>query len=42
MAMKHLTERHRRRWGTNRALLVVLGGLAVLFYAITWVRFGGG
>ena len=40
--VKHPTERHRRRWSRNRALLMVLGGLAALFYALTWVRFGGG
>ncbi len=40
--MKHPTQRHRARWTRNLALLVVLGGLSALFYAITWLRVGGG
>lgn len=30
----------RRRRGRNRALLAVLGGLAVLFYLLTFVMLG--
>ena len=36
------SEHHKRLRGRNLALLAVLGGLAVLFYLITIVRFGGG
>ncbi len=37
-----LSGHHKRLRGRNLALLAVLGGLAVLFYLITIVRFGGG
>lgn len=33
-------EARRRRLGRNRALLAVLGGLAVLFYLLTFVMLG--
>ena len=36
------SEHHKRLRNRNLALLAVLGGLAVLFYLITIVRFGGG
>ena len=38
--MKHPSERHRLRAGKNMALLAILGGLVLLFYLITIVRFG--
>ena len=41
-AMKHPTERHKRQWSKNLALLAILAGLVALFYAITIVRMGGG
>jgi hypothetical protein len=31
---------HRKRRGRNIALLIVLGGLVVLFYVITIVKMG--
>lgn len=37
-----LSEHHKRLRARNLALLAVLAGLAVLFYLITIVRFGGG
>jgi len=37
-----LSEHHKRLRSRNLALLAVLGALAVLFYLITIVRFGGG
>ena len=37
-----MDERERRMRGRNRALLVVLLSLVVLFYVITLVRIGGG
>ncbi len=40
--MKHPSQRHKRRWSRNRALVLVLAALVVLFYAITLVRMGGG
>ncbi len=36
------SEPHRRRRARNRALFVVLFGVAVLFYFLTIVRMGGG
>jgi len=36
------SEHRKRLRARNLALLAVLGGLAVLFYLITIVRFGGG
>ncbi len=39
--MKHPTQRHKRQWGKNIALLAVLFGLVALFYLITIVRMGG-
>ncbi len=41
MAMKHPTQQHKQRAGKNLALLAILGGLVVLFYLLTVVRFGG-
>ncbi len=41
MAMKHPSAQHRNRANRNWALLVILGGLSVLFYVITIVRVGG-
>ncbi|MEX2616873.1 MAG: hypothetical protein WD767_12330 [Alphaproteobacteria bacterium] len=35
-------ERRRRQRSRNLTLLLVLGGLALLFYVITIVRMGGG
>lgn len=35
-------ERRRRLRSRNLTLLLVLGGLALLFYVITIVRMGGG
>ena len=40
-AMKHPSQRHKRRWSRNRALVLVLAALVVLFYAVTLVRMGG-
>ena len=37
-----ITERHKRKRGINLALAAVLLGLALLFFAITLVKFGGG
>ncbi len=36
------SEFEKRRRGRNIALLVVLAGLAILFYVLTFVRMGGG
>lgn len=35
-------ERKRRQRTKNLAMLLVLGGLAILFYLITMVKFGVG
>lgn len=40
--MKHPTERHRRQWSKNLALLAVLAGMVVLFFVVTVVRMGSG
>lgn len=40
--MKHPTERHRRQWSKNLALLAVLAGMVVLFFVVTVVRMGPG
>lgn len=40
--MQMSDEQKRRQRSRNRALLVVLGGLAVLFYALAFVSFGSG
>jgi hypothetical protein len=42
MAGAMMDERQRRMRARNRALLLVLLALVVLFYAITLVRIGGG
>ncbi len=39
--MRWASDLHRKRRGRNFALLAVLGGLVVLFYAVTIVRMGG-
>ena len=39
--MKHPTQRHKRQWSKNFALLAILFGLVGLFYLITIVRMGG-
>ena len=36
-----ITKEHKRRRGRNFALLAVLVGLVVMFYAMTIVRMGG-
>ena len=40
--MADLTERERRRRFKNRVLLVVLLAFAVIVYAVSVVRMGGG
>lgn len=40
--MQQTDEQKRRQRGRNLALLAVLGGLVVLFYALAFVRFGSG
>ncbi|HEV8031234.1 MAG TPA: hypothetical protein VGP42_09490 [Stellaceae bacterium] len=42
MAGKNMNERERTIRSRNRALLVVLLALVALFYAISFVRMGGG
>ena len=37
-----ITEHHKRKRGMNLALAAVLLGRALLFFAITLVKFGGG
>jgi len=39
--MKHPSDRHRRQWSKNLALLAVLFALVALFFLITIVRMGG-
>ena len=38
--MAPLSERHRQQRGKNRAMLIVLAGLCILFFVITIVRMG--
>jgi hypothetical protein len=42
MAGENMNERERTIRSRNRALLVVLLALVALFYAISFVRMGGG
>ena len=40
--MRHPSQRHKRQWSKNLALLLVLFGLVALFYVVAMVRIGGG
>jgi hypothetical protein len=42
MAAENMNDRERTIRSRNRALLVVLLALVALFYAISFVRMGGG